>query len=79
MVNLEKQLKQSTKKIVCLNLSYCFLDGKAIWHLHNGLAVNRTLVSLNLSCNGLVDLSGIYIVRALVVAPAQASTTFTSP
>lgn len=67
MLNLEKLLKQSAKKIVSLNLSSCFLDGKAVWHLHNGLAVNRTLVSLNLSRNGLVDLSGIYIMRALVV------------
>jgi len=65
MAMLEKLLRQPNRKIANLSFKYCFLDGTAIVHLCNGLAVNRSLVSLSLSSNGLSSLSGTQIVRAL--------------
>lgn len=65
MISLEKMLVNSTKKIISLNFAYCYLDGKCIYHLARGLSVNRTLVSLNLSSNGLNDHSGVVIIQSL--------------
>lgn len=62
MSNLERMLVQSNKKIVNLSLEYCFLDGRAVWELSKGLAVNRTLVSLSLTGNGLSSYCGVKII-----------------
>lgn len=48
-----------------LCFKYCFLDTKAVYMLSKGLEVNRCLVKLDLSCNGLAPITGVYIIRSL--------------
>ena len=51
--------------ITGLCFKYCFLDTKAIYLLSKGLEVNRTLIKLDLSCNGLAPITGVYVLRSL--------------
>jgi hypothetical protein len=64
---LEKILKNPSKKIVNLSLNYCFFDGQALYHLCNGLNVNKTLVTLSLAGNGLSPMCGVELIKSLKV------------
>lgn len=65
MRNVESVLLNPDANLLSLNFKYCFLEPKTIFILSRGLKVNRTLVQLNLSSNGLASICGIYIVKSL--------------
>lgn len=65
MEDLEKHLRNPAKRIVHLNFQYCFLDDKNIFTLCRGLTMNRSLVKLDLSKNGLPPLSGIRVLKVI--------------
>ena len=67
MQSLEKLLKNPNKRIVNLSLNHCFFDGQALYHLCNGLMVNKTLVTLSLAGNGLTPMCGNELIRAIKV------------
>lgn len=67
MQALEKIMKNPNKRLVNLSLNYCFLTGQALYHLCNGLMVNKTLVTLSLAGNGISPPCGIEIIRAIKV------------
>lgn len=67
MQALEKILKNPHKKLVNLSLNYCFLNGQALYHLCNGVTVNKTLVTLSLAGNGISPQCGTEIIRGVKV------------
>ncbi len=67
MSNLSKMLTLSNKKIVNLSFESCFMDGRAVYELSKGLAVNRTLVSISLAGNRLSSGVGNKIIQSLKV------------
>lgn len=51
--------------ITALSFRFSFLDTKNIFMLSKSLEVNRTLVKLDLSKNGLSPISGVYIMKTI--------------
>jgi Ran GTPase-activating protein (RanGAP) involved in mRNA processing and transport len=62
---LNKLLTHPPHYIIGLSFKYCFLDTKSLFLISQALEINRTLVKLDLSCNGLSPVMGIYIVKSL--------------
>jgi len=48
-----------------LSFRFCFLDTRSVYLLSKAIAINRTLVKLDLSNNGLSPITGVYIVKNL--------------
>lgn len=63
--SLYNLLTNANSYLTGLCLKYCFLDTRSVYFLSKALEVNRTLVKLDLSCNGLSPIMGVYIVRSL--------------
>ena len=53
--------------LTALSFKQCYLSLDMVAKLAGALRLNRTLVKLDLSCNGLVSDRGVLLVRALVV------------
>ncbi len=54
-----------TQNLCGLSLKFCFLDLNSLYIFNKGLARNRTLVTLDLSCVALSSFSGIEIAKIL--------------
>ena len=71
MLNVQKALAHPSRLVTELCFKFCFLSTKNIFALCRGIELNRSLVKLDLSSNGLPPLSGIYILKALHVRLIQ--------
>jgi len=58
-------LTHQAHHITGLSFKFCFLDTRSVYLLAKALAINRTLVKLDLSNNGLSPITGVYIVKNL--------------
>lgn len=65
--NKKKNLKlKEPYHITGLSFKYCFLKGVMIKQLAKILESNRTLVKLDLSCNGLSSIMGNELIKSLI-------------
>lgn len=64
---LTKMLANSETMLTGLNLKYCFLPFDFVLPLSNGLRVNKNLIKLDLSNNGLIPAVARYLLDALTV------------
>jgi len=58
-------LTQQSHHITGLSFKFSFLETRSMYFLGKALAINRTLVKLDLSNNGLPPIMGVYIVKNL--------------
>lgn len=58
-------LQSPSSYLTALNFRFSFLDTKNIFMLSKALEINRTLVKLDLSKNGLSPICGVYIMKAI--------------
>jgi len=58
-------LTQQGHHITGLSFKFSFLETRSVYFLGKALAINRTLVKLDLSNNGLAPIMGVYIVKNL--------------
>jgi len=65
MKSVEIALQSPSCHVISLNFQFCFLDSRCMHILSKGLEVNRSLIRLDLSNNGLAPISGIYLVKSL--------------
>lgn len=65
MKSVEVALQSPSCHVISLNFQFCFLDSRCMHILSKGLEVNRSLIKLDLSNNGLAPISGIYLVKSL--------------
>ena len=60
-----KSLQNPAHHVTGLSFRFCFLDTKCFYLLSRALEVNRTLVKLDLSSNGMSPICGVYIIKAV--------------
>lgn len=67
MKNLCVALEGKDNRLTCLNFNFCYLQSREITSLCRSLNINRTLIKLNLSNNGLNNAMGIMLTDVLKV------------